>query len=971
MNNRLLLRAPKNGSVKSRRGAVAQGNLLIVAGLLTSLPAIGQEALEEIVVTGTSIRGAAPVGSNLIVLDRETIEATGAQTVQQILRSVPAVTGFGNASQGGFGSADGAGTFAPTIHGLGASASNGTLVLIDGHRIPLTGINHTLVDPNVIAPLAIERVEVLPDGASSTYGSDAVAGVLNFITRRNYEGFEMSGQAGFGDGYDTKNGNFLFGDTWDRGSVLVAYGYSERSALNAADRSFTNADHRAQGGGNFANFNCSPASVQPAGAGTPVYAYPYTGTGVANSATTGFCDFTGVADLLPQDIRHNLLVKLSHEVNDSLSLNADVVYSKESNIAAIARGSVTATVFSASPPGGTGQANPFFAGPPGVTTETVRFQADDLLGPGARNKGGAETFFVTAGAEYKFGGDWQATIGTTLGKDDSQLEREGALCVSCALLALNGTTNQVGSLIAASVPGTTTAITQQLTAANALDVWSPVGSNRTSAAVLQQLTDSNTLAQAHQTLKDAIVKFDGPLFSIPGGSVRAAVGGEVIMYDLRQQVSRERNTGPASLNSTTLSLSYERKVTSGFAELLIPVVGSDNALPLVRSLDVNLAGRYDKYDDFGDTTNPKFALNWEMFSGFSIRGNYARSFTAPALTSRGNANGLTAESGYGNSIFGPITISTAAYPNAIGLPGCNAGAATCTIGTAAAPGIILAGGNKDLKPQKGNTFSVGFDWAPDFAPGLRMSATYWNAEYIGAVTAPVPAFAVNAAGLNSLLTIFPGGATPAQIAALTAGLPILSAPPAPIYFVYNFQQRNALNLQADGIDAEIAYRFDTGIGTFSAALSGSRKLTMDQQVGTGGATFSVLNTSGFNTTFPSNEFAGRMDLGWKLGGLTTNVFVNYMGSYVNWNGNAPFPLVRSAAGVPIGGGQPIPSFTTVDLHVSYDFEGTGAFSGTQLFVDGSNVLDEEPPFYNVAAGYDTSSANPIGRVLTVGVSKKW
>ena len=82
--------------------------------------------------------------------------------------------------------------------GLGASASNGTLILIDGHRLPLSGINHTLADPSVIAPLAIERVEILPDGASAVYGSDAVAGVLNFITRRNYDGFEGNLQASFG-----------------------------------------------------------------------------------------------------------------------------------------------------------------------------------------------------------------------------------------------------------------------------------------------------------------------------------------------------------------------------------------------------------------------------------------------------------------------------------------------------------------------------------------------------------------------------------------------------------------------------------------------------------------------------------------------------------------------------------------------------------------------------------------------------
>jgi iron complex outermembrane receptor protein len=146
-----------------------------------------------------------------VAVGRQDIEKTSPPTVQQILKTVPSVTGLGSAGQGSFGSADNSGTNAPTIHGLGASASNSTLILIDGHRIPLTGINHALSDPNIIAPGAIERVEVLADGASSVYGSDAVAGVINFITRRNYDGFEISAQAGFADGYKTYSGSAAVG----------------------------------------------------------------------------------------------------------------------------------------------------------------------------------------------------------------------------------------------------------------------------------------------------------------------------------------------------------------------------------------------------------------------------------------------------------------------------------------------------------------------------------------------------------------------------------------------------------------------------------------------------------------------------------------------------------------------------------------------------------------------------------------
>ena len=397
-------------------------------GVLAGFPAVGvgqeqstppnQTTLEEVVVTGTSIRGAAPVGSNLITVGRAEIEASGAQTLAQVLRSVPAVTGFGSSGAGavgqggggagGFQSFDGAGSYTPTIHGLGASASNGTLILVDGHRLPLSGINHTLADPSVIAPLAIERVEILPDGASAVYGSDAVAGVLNFITRRKYDGFEGNLQASFGDGYNTQSAGFITGLSGEQGSAMFTYNYSTRGNLSGRERPYTAANHIPQGGGNFANFNCAPASVSPAtgqpGAGL-IFAAPYTGAGVANVAANSFCDFSADADIIPEDDRHNLMLKLERDINDSLTLTADFIYARQRNITRINRGSVTATVFGpgSTPAGGAGQINPFFAGPAGVNAETVRFQADELFGPGAQFVGGAESLFGTFAADYNLG----------------------------------------------------------------------------------------------------------------------------------------------------------------------------------------------------------------------------------------------------------------------------------------------------------------------------------------------------------------------------------------------------------------------------------------------------------------------------------------------------------------------------------------------------------------------------------------
>ncbi len=267
-------------------------------GTAQAQDAPADEAADEsdvIVVTGSSLKGVAPVGSNLTTVGREQLDDLGVQTVQQVLKTVPSIVGSNTAGQGGFGSFDGAGTNAPTIHSLGASASNSTLILLNGHRLPVGGVNHVLADPNIVSPMALERVEVLADGASSVYGSDAVAGVVNFITRRNVNGIEATAQYGFGKQYDTYSAGMLAGTTWNGGSALVSYNYSNRSNLSAGDRDFTVADHRSQGGTNFQRLdNCSPAVVTTGGL---VYFSPYgAGTGVSaaqaalNAVTNAYCD---------------------------------------------------------------------------------------------------------------------------------------------------------------------------------------------------------------------------------------------------------------------------------------------------------------------------------------------------------------------------------------------------------------------------------------------------------------------------------------------------------------------------------------------------------------------------------------------------------------------------------------------------------------------------------------------------------
>jgi iron complex outermembrane receptor protein len=286
--------------------------LAIAASAAWSAPAMAQDGnaaappVEEVTVTGTSIRGTAPVGSNLTSVTQEDIKATGATTVQGIMANVPQLMGMGMVDAG----TTGQGAQQAIIHQLGQSASTSTLTLVDGHRVPLSGTNHSFVDPNMLPLNMVERVEVLADGVSAVYGSDAVAGVVNFITRKRYDGIEVTGSAGFADGKQDVNVGFLSGKTWDTGSALFAYSFTRQGALADTARPWTYPDHSNLGGKNRTSLNCDPATLVPAGQ-SRVYTSATSGVSVANSSANYMCSDWKYADLVPKTIRNNAMVRSS------------------------------------------------------------------------------------------------------------------------------------------------------------------------------------------------------------------------------------------------------------------------------------------------------------------------------------------------------------------------------------------------------------------------------------------------------------------------------------------------------------------------------------------------------------------------------------------------------------------------------------------------------------------------------------
>src|SRR5690349_24614517 len=188
--------------------------------------------LDEIIVTGSRIRGSAPVGSTVTGFSREGIEMAAPLTTASLLQKLPQVFNIG-VSENSRGQAGGSGniTYATSVNlrGLGPFS---TLTLVDSHRAVPQGTTGFAVDPSTIPTLALERVEVVADGASAIYGSDAVAGVVNLIPRRNFDGVEVSLRGGQGDEYDEHQAGAIGGFGWSSGHMMLAFENSYHSNLN-------------------------------------------------------------------------------------------------------------------------------------------------------------------------------------------------------------------------------------------------------------------------------------------------------------------------------------------------------------------------------------------------------------------------------------------------------------------------------------------------------------------------------------------------------------------------------------------------------------------------------------------------------------------------------------------------------------------------------------------------------------------
>lgn len=890
--------------------AVAVSALLAAGSAAAQSPdAPPATTLDSVTVTGSHIKGAQLSGVGPVtVVDAAAIERSGATTIETLLQRLPASAGFAGNQTNAYWTGGGYGTTQVNLRGIGV---NRTLVLLNGRRIVNggTGANSS-VDLNVVPVPIIERIEVLKDGASAIYGADAVAGVVNIITKRGIDGAELSlryGETFEGDGAD-QSASLVWGTTGERGALTASISHSESRAVNMASRqpcglgevngrlecvgsSATIGGRALLADGRMVNFNQVPGGDGDAFA-------PYTSADNYNAYPT-----LNAANPIK---RTSFTVFGDLELNDRVGLFTELMFTnRQSNQLAS--------------PGAIGQYRPVRlaadhpTNPTGQDLTLVRRRLEEA---GAREfYQDVDTWRVVAGLDGRLGERWNWSAAFNYGRNTG----------------VDGSTN-VANLD--RVDRTLDRSVCSAAAGAAIPCGDYLGFGDLTPEVLDYIMFT-TRDTGGNSQRSFTANIDGELFEVPAGFVGFAAGVEARTDRGWRDPDILIQQGIANSNAAQ-RIDGEYDVREVFAEVSVPLF---EGRAWADSLTFNGAVRYSDYDLFGGDTNYKLGLDWQATPSFKMRATYATAFRIPNIpelfggVSEGNLTTTDPCSGW--SALDPSS-NLARNCQADGVP-----AGYTQLGNSV---LTRTGGNIELQPEDAKTFTVGAVWTPDFARGLTLTADWFDIRIDNAIQSVAGstklALCYNSDGLShpfcadSQFTRNP----------VTGEIDFLSAQPV-----------NAASERISGFDLGLLYEF--GFAGFDASV--------DLDV-------SWLDRYDL-TPFPGGEtieYAGRIT-GGRGSYAHWRAFGSFLLARGDWSGSWSAQYIGGADDInasPGDIGARAGSLTYHHLQATF-----AATPSLDLALGVDNVFDKRAPFIQsyTDANTDTMTYDLLGRRWNARLTYRW
>jgi iron complex outermembrane receptor protein len=858
----------------------------------------------KLTVTGSNIipRIEGETALPVQVITREEIERANIQTAAELMNTVSANMSFNafNETQSIAGAPFQPGFAGPSLRGL---SYNRTLILLNGRRLVNYALSANGVDLNFIPVEAIERVEVLKDGASAIYGSDAIAGVINFILRKNYRGAAAYAQysspehtGGYSTHYSASAG---YGDlASDKFNVFATIDYQKFGGIKARDRPFSSSNYLPSDGVDQTSRNSFPGNVIIGGVarnptGDPNNGYlnsaclPPLSFPTVNSPTRCGFDNASTIDIFDPSERFNVIGALTWKINPENELFLQGLYVKNrftftSSPASITNMTLPAT--SAFYPHAFAQFFGVDGRPLNITWRSYE------LGPRTDETTSDQWNIVAGMRGVQNGWDYNGALAYSQSNVNDRYV-DGYTTASTLIPILNS------------------------------GVVNPFGFNTPGVVALMSTSKLNqTVRTGRSTLSSVDFHATKEIYLMPAGPLAIAVGGEARQWKINQESAAVLASGAIPGIGSIPSVSANRTVWAAFAEANVP---------LVKTLEGNLAARFDHYSDFGSTTNPKLSLRWQPAKTFLMRASVGTGFKAPGL----------------DVIHGPPQFGNT--PNADDPIRCPVTHAAQDCNTAFPANF---GGNPSLQADKSTQWGMGGVWAP--TPGVSLGVDYFDILIKDAITS------------LSAVTVFqqcPDGINGPTCQFIHRGPvdPRFPNLPGPIVLVDTFLT-NFGRVRTSGIDlsAQVTFpRLDWG--QLKLGFQGTYTIKYRQQQGNGGYV-DLVNHELSPGLIP--YWRHYVSLYWDYGAWSATLTDNFQtGTY-----DAP-PTTNPLNGTTQ---RKIGDYDLWNISGSY----TG-FKNWTLSAGIKNIFDRDPPLSIQIAtsanagqvGYDPTYTDPHGRLYWASV----